>query len=620
MVVDPSEFVTFSDWLASAVGGFVVLALVIFIAWTVIAFAFTAIRNTPRQAVSIVGGGLKRAVLEDFPRTSIRRTVGMTRLAVQEAIRNKVLIIFALFVVLLLFAGWFLDVQNDHPARLYLGFVISTSTYLLLALAMFVSAFSLPNDIKNKTIYTITTKPVRAHEIFLGRVLGFGLVGTVLLILMAVVSYVFVVRGLDHVHTIETASIEWDDETGMGAGYTSVDSHHRHDFFINGNLEGGDDPVGFTEVAQGHSHAIFKEGENYVLGPPTGDLMARVPVYGSLRFLDRYGRESEEGGDGGLSVGKEWTYREYIEGNTLNTAIWTFEGLTPEMFNTGPAGDEGTLPLELNLRVFRTTKGDIEGNIQGEVLLVNPEKTLSVIDRYSAPISFEAEEFQTFQVNIDYDEIRRQNPQTAELEQMNLFRDLVVDGKLEVHVRCREHAQFFGMAQADLYIRAPEGSFEMNFFKCYLGIWMQLVLVTLFGVFFSTFLNGIVAMVATLAIVVMGISSGFIGEVQSGDAPGGGPIESLIRNITQQGATVDLDMGETATSVIQAMDSFYLDTMESVAKLAPDFPKFNMASKVAYGYDIDLDLILKQITTTLVYFFVLLFAGYFVMSSREIAA
>ena len=79
-------------------------------------------------------------------------------------------------------------------------------------------------------------------------------------------------------------------------------------------------------------------------------------------------------------------------------------------------------------------------------------------------------------------------------------------------------------------------------------------------------------------------------------------------------------MGETATSVIQAMDKFYLNTMESVANLAPDFPKFNMASKVAYGYDIQLDLILKQITTTLVYFFVLLFAGYFVISSREIAA
>ena len=59
MVVDPNEFIPFSEWLSNAAGGFVVLALVIFIAWTVIAFAFTAIRNTPKQAMSIVGGGLK---------------------------------------------------------------------------------------------------------------------------------------------------------------------------------------------------------------------------------------------------------------------------------------------------------------------------------------------------------------------------------------------------------------------------------------------------------------------------------------------------------------------------------------------------------------------------------
>ena len=51
-----------------------------------------------------------------------------------------------------------------------------------------------------------------------------------------------------------------------------------------------------------------------------------------------------------------------------------------------------------------------------------------------------------------------------------------------------------------------------------------------------------------------------------------------------------------------------------------DFSKFNMSSKVAYGYDIHLDLILRQLVTTMVYFFVLVLAGYFILTSREIAA
>jgi hypothetical protein len=171
-----------------------------------------------------------------------------------------------------------------------------------------------------------------------------------------------------------------------------------------------------------------------------------------------------------------------------------------------------------------------------------------------------------------------------------------------------------------VYIRAPEGSFEANLIKCYLGIWMQMLLVILLGVFFSTFLNGIVALISSVAIIAMGMFAGFIGDIQTGEAPGGGPIESIVRNITQQGATLELEMGDTAIEVIESLDGFYLNTMESLAKLAPDFSKFNMSSKVAYGYDIHRDLILKQLVTTMVYFFVLVLAGYFILTSREIAA
>jgi hypothetical protein len=373
--------------------------------------------------------------------------------------------------------------------------------------------------------------------------------------------------------------------------------------------------VGTTELAKGHSHNIYLRDGDYIVGPPTGDLLARVPVYGALSFLDRYGQPSEEGG---LNVGKEWTYRSYIEGNTLNTAIWEFENLTEDMFVT--SNSKSVLPLELNLRVFRSTKGKIESRIRGEILLVNPEETLRNEERFSAPIPFEADEFVTTQVNIKFSDIRRQNPVTGELENIDLFRDLVDSGKLQVHIRCKEHAQFFGMAQADLYLRAPPGSFEANLIKCYLGIWMQMLLVILLGVFFSTFLNGIVALISTVAIVAMGMFAGFIGDIQTGEAPGGGPIESIVRNITQQGATLELEMGDTAIEVIKSLDGFYLNTMESLAKLAPDFSKFNMSSKVAYGYDIHLDLILRQLVTTMVYFFVLVLAGYFILTSREIAA
>ena len=73
----------------------------------------------------------------------------------------------------MLFAGWYLDPRSSDPARLYISFVLTATNYLILLLALFISTFSLPADIKSRTIYTIVTKPVRATEIVLGRMLGF---------------------------------------------------------------------------------------------------------------------------------------------------------------------------------------------------------------------------------------------------------------------------------------------------------------------------------------------------------------------------------------------------------------------------------------------------------------
>ena len=80
---------------------------------------------------------------------------------------------FALFALVLVFAGWFLDPNSQNPAKLYLDFVLWWTDLLIIFLAIFLSAFSLPNEIKNRIIYTVVTKPVRASEIVVGRMLGF---------------------------------------------------------------------------------------------------------------------------------------------------------------------------------------------------------------------------------------------------------------------------------------------------------------------------------------------------------------------------------------------------------------------------------------------------------------
>src|SRR5690349_4253818 len=62
--------------------------------------------------------------LHELTQISFHRTWALAEITIKETIRGWVVITFAVFVVLLMFAAWFLDVKSDHPARLYLSAVL----------------------------------------------------------------------------------------------------------------------------------------------------------------------------------------------------------------------------------------------------------------------------------------------------------------------------------------------------------------------------------------------------------------------------------------------------------------------------------------------------------------
>ena len=421
MVID-TEVLPFSTWFPIAIWHWLIVAGVLCATAVVCSYLIAAARNGPIRGAKIVGAGLRGGVA-DLVFVSPRRTLALARLAIQEALHRRVLVAFALFAVILLFATWYLDEATDNPARLFLSFVLTTTTYLVLLLALFLSVFSLPTDIANRTIYTIASKPVRSSELVLGRMIGFAAVGTVLLFVTGFISYVFVLRGLNHRHEIEpSAVIAADDSQSPRQGRTEPAQNHRHDFQLDAKGRGR------TDVAQGHWHEVTANGEGdgvrYEVGPPQGALTARVPLYGKLSFKDRAGTATLKG----YNVGNEWTYRSYIEGGTLSAAIWRFSGLNEEMFPDG-------LPVEMTVRVFRTHKGDISKGILGRLVLRNPDSGVSSV------MPFVAKEYTTDVVVI---------PRQLGDEQgrpIELFKDLVTpQGDLDIQMQCLEGEQYFGMA------------------------------------------------------------------------------------------------------------------------------------------------------------------------------
>ncbi|MGE5195184.1 MAG: ABC transporter permease subunit [Deltaproteobacteria bacterium] len=143
--------------------------------------------------VQILGG------VRDLLGTSPRRCLALAQLTFREAWRKKTLWVFAVFAVLFLFAGWFLsDVTADADLQVknYVSFVLKTISWLILPVALLLACWGLPEDIKARSLHTVVTKPVRRHEIVLGRILGYSAIGGLVLAVMGGVGFVWINRQL----------------------------------------------------------------------------------------------------------------------------------------------------------------------------------------------------------------------------------------------------------------------------------------------------------------------------------------------------------------------------------------------------------------------------------------
>lgn len=595
MRIEPDQMWGYFEWLLTEwalVRGLLVavgIAAVSFVVCYLIAMA----KYGPSEGFYHVTKVIYDLIARDLPNTTFRRIYALSRLAFQEAIRRKVLVVMAVFIIGLLFAGWFLDPGSSNPAQLYISFVMTGSSYLVLLLGLFLSCFSLPADVKSKTIQTITTKPVRSTELVLGRILGFTAVGTLLLAGMGLLSYQFVVRGINHTHDVESILPD-------GSGTTEYDVRHAHTFQM---LEG--ESIGVTDVQKGHTHVVRRKSDgSYEIGPPEGLLGARIPIFGKLHMTDRSGEVVSRG----LNVGYESEYQTFIEGNSAMSAVWTFPAVKKSQF-----ADTGTLPIELTLQAFRTHKGDIETGVRGEIYLRN-EATQTETERRPFIVKEFAADRHEFPSIIA-------GSRDGEPRQIDIWRDICGDGDWQVVVRCTDNGQYFGASAADVYLRAGESRFGWNLFKGFLGIWFQMVLVISLGVMFSTFLTGPVAMVATLASLILGFFGSMAFDITSGKQVGGGPIESMIRMPMHTSATLELDLGnKTLENVVQWTDRAILYSVGVVFRALPRFGQFNTSEYVAYGYNIPGSLVWRHLTMTLGYFVLASLVGYFFLKTRELAA
>ncbi|MFN7733655.1 MAG: ABC transporter permease [Pirellula sp.] len=604
MRLSPEQFWTYNEWLFQHNGlrDGLLLALVLAILGFLIGYIVAVIKHGPGEGFLQVARIIGQLFTVDLPKMSFRRIFAIAKLAVKESIRKKILVVIGIFIVAMMFAGWYLDENAEYPARLYISFVLTVTNYMVILLGLFISCFSLPADIKSRTIYTIVTKPVRPLELFLGRVFGFTAIGTLVLATMGLLSYVFVVRGLHHTHEIATTSAD-----GL-SGETTLSNRHRHKFTLN------DSGRGSTNENKGHRHLVEKVGDKIVIKDPIDDLTARVPIY--AKGLSFTGRDGEN--NTGYNVGYMSEYQKYIEGDSLSRAIWRFDGVSPSTFDK-------VISYDMTISAFRTYKGDIVTPVGGFIYfrsVAGDDGSFDKLDESKRVVSeretFKVKEFQVDRRTIPLKLKGFKNGQPAELD---FFKDIAPNGSFEVVIGCQDRGQYLGMSAADVYLRPNDLLFGWNFFKGYVSIWIQMFIVICFGVMFSTFLSGPVAVIATISAIVLGFFGFFVDQIQETTSKGGGPIEALIRIPLQSGSMIELDLGNpTLERAIQLVDYQLLRGVVQLKNAVPNFDQLGTADFVAYGVNLFGGLLGRHLTIAFGYFVLTALVSYFFLKTREMAA
>jgi ABC-type transport system involved in multi-copper enzyme maturation permease subunit len=602
-------------------------------------------------------------VLREFFGVRARRLVAIARLSIAEATRRMWApwVVMVVFLVVLAFTHWFL--QPPRPAemgRLYVGTLILLCSLLMTVMITLLSPLSLPQDIQYQTIYTIVSKPVRRIELIWGRMLGYMVIVTMLVVVFGAISLLYLWRTVGRtIRDTELAAVEARKSNRI------------------------------TEARQLEEQAAQLRTR----------MEARVPIQGSLTFLDSRGTPHIIGIDIGQEQGMR--RRSHIEGATPATAIWRY-GLVPDPFD-----QTGRVVLDRRIPVDELLEADkIEGRLNHvyelQSVIADLERRQSRTDvpqsqasQLSAQLTRARDDLKAAQENYtklkaqgdDLEKqaaaadkagdatkalgLRRQSAQLhsppivtemtfsiyrttkgrigepvyAEIEVTNprvagaSYRDIIPireyytnkeaipssilagsGGFLTVEVRCISPTQYLGMAESDFFILAPSGKFGPNFAKGLIGVWLQAMVLTAIGVFAGTFLSWPVALLTTITFFVAGqVAFQFLLQFTDETLVGGGPFESLIRLLSHDNQVSDLAPTLAVVSA-KTLDSLVMPVMSRLVYIVPNFSAFDFSNTVADGFAVSWINVIQNLLLALAYALPFSIAGYFILKHREVAA
>jgi hypothetical protein len=162
--------------------------------------------------------------------------------------------------------------------------------------------------------------------------------------------------------------------------------------------------------------------------------------------------------------------------------------------------------------------------------------------------------------------------------------------RLIVAVRCDSPNQYIGVARTDLYLLARERSFYVNFFKGSMGLWLRLAVVIGIAVTCSTYLNGVVSLLATGFLTLLGFFGTFLSQFIlmpfQNNLANPGPADSLRKLLSNESLGQPPDQANPAHQVAFAMDEVFRWCLRRVFNVVPNLERWDWVMYVQKGFDV----------------------------------
>lgn len=556
-----------------------------------------------------------------------RRIWALAKLSFKEGVRRRILWIFALLPVVFLFAAWFITTKPEDQLRSYVGTVYLVMTILTLVTAGLVASFSLPADLRNQTIHTIVTKPVQRFEILLGRFLGYTALLTIALIGMTLLSLVYVARGIQ----IDPDAAEESYKARVPIygniliqGGKNVGYEWEYRKYISGDTK--------EDYAQWTFPTLSRDlGDRGDLGMVTCEFT--FDIFRTTKGVENEGVfcsfmfenwQSVPGSAPGVPEQQDQYRREKNDLTLLLTPERETErNRLLQLASGNPPAQEVQAATERYLAEKYGPRTEEAQQLRARLLRLVAD--MKPDDRQKniplAIANYLAEKYHFYEILSK--EVVDFHTQAVEIP-AGLFRNLkswnLSNGPpLKVVVHCESRTQYVGFAKADLYLMDQVRDFKQNFFKGAVGLWYRMCLVIGVAVTCSTYLSGVISLLATMFLLLLGLCKDYIHQVAWHLVQGGGPVESFYRLARHQHVAIPLDPNPVAT-VIQNLDKTNEWLFQEMEQFIPDVNQFNLTHFVAEGFDISGEGLIMTGVVLAAYLLPWLVLSFYLMRSREVAS